>query len=147
MMTKLRPMASRLIFALAVSLAITAAGCGAAYEAGTEIRAHRMADDLKVGESTVAVGDKWGQPDLRQDVNPSTEIWSYAKNANTNDVAAMLLYTSAKEGDKGRFLDLTFVNAKLSSWQVATHTLPSKQSTSINLGIGPGPTVGSPQHY
>ena len=147
MMTKLRPMSSRLIVAFTLSLAIVSAGCGAAYQAGTEIRAHRMADDLKVGDTLSQVRDKWGEPDIRQDLNPTTEVWSYAKNANTNDVAAMLLYTSAKEGDKGRFLDLTFVNNKLATWQVATHTLPSKQSTGITLGVGPGATMGTAQHY
>ncbi len=68
-----------------------------------------------------------------------TEVWSYPYKPNSNDVTAALLYTSSKDGDKGTFLDLKFVEGKLVSWQEAEHTLPAKGHTGIGLGINQGP--------
>src|SRR5271163_2115808 len=78
-------------------------GCGVAYQAGTEVRAKHMQDSLKAGETMPQVGHAYGEPDIRTDVSADTEIWSYAKRANSNDLAASLFYTAAKEGDKGDF--------------------------------------------
>jgi hypothetical protein len=147
MMTKFCAMKPRLYFVLV--LALTLCGCGVAYQASTEMRAARMQRDLKVGESSVNVREKWGEPDLRQDADQDTEIWSYAKRSNTNDVAATLLYTNTKEGDQGKFVDLTFVDGKLASWREATHTMPSKKGgPGLSFGIGgPSSTAGNKRHY
>ena len=51
---------------------------------------------------------------------------------------AALMYTSAKDGDKGTFLDLKFVGGKLVSWQEADHTMPAKGHTGIGMNIGGG---------
>ena len=53
-----------------------------------------------------AVG-RAGHPQLRRP--DGTEVWSYAKHAQQQRITAALLYTSAKEGDQGTFLDLKFV--------------------------------------
>lgn len=135
------------IFVLALAFAL--GGCGVAYQASTEVRASRMQRDLKVGESTVDVHQQWGEPDLRSEADQDTEIWSYAKRSNTNDVAATLLYTNTKEGDRGEFVDLTFVDGKLASWKQATHTMPSKTGgPGLSFGIsGPGSATGNQRHY
>ena len=78
----------------------------------------------------------WGEPDIRTYLPGETEVWSYPYKPNSNDVTAALLYTSSKDGDKGTFLDLKFVEGKLVSWQEAEHTLPAKGHTGIGLGIG-----------
>lgn len=147
MMTKFCAMEPRLVFV--VALAVALGGCGVAYQASTEMRASRMQHDLKVGESTVEVHDQWGEPDIRQDADQDTEIWSYAKRSNTNDVAATLLYTNTKEGDSGEFVDLTFVDGKLTSWKEATHTMPSKTGgPGMSFGVrGPGSTTGNKRHF
>ncbi len=110
----------------AAALMLATWGCGVAYQASTELRASRMARNLKAGQSEAQVREKWGEPDLRQDSDQDTEIWSYARRSNTNDIAATLLYTNVKEGDQGQFMDLTFVDAKLTSWKETTHTMPTK---------------------
>jgi hypothetical protein len=132
-----------------LSLAFALGGCGVAYQASTEVRASRMQRNLKVGESTVDVHQQWGEPDLRSEADQDTEIWSYAKRSNTNDIAATLLYTNTKEGDRGEFVDLTFVDGKLASWKQATHTMPSKTGgPGLSFGIsGPGSAVGNQRHY
>lgn len=137
----------RLYFVAALALALS--GCGVAYQASTEVRASRMQRDLKVGESIADVRQKWGEPDLRQDAEQDTEIWSYAKRPNTNDVAATLLYTNVKEGDQGEFVDLTFIDGKLASWKEAAHTMPSKTGgPGLSFGFsGPGSTTGNARHY
>jgi len=147
MMTKFCAMRLRLY--LVAALAIVLGGCGVAYQASTEMRASRMRRDLKVGESVVAVRQQWGEPDLRQDAGQDTEIWSYAKRSNTNDIAATLLYTNTKEGDQGEFVDLTFVDGKLTSWKEASHTMPPKKGgPGLSFGIsGPGSTTGNQRHY
>ena len=136
-------------FASAIGLAgaITLGGCGLVYQAGTRVKTDRMIDDLKAGETTNQVHDKWGEPDLRKNVNGNSEIWSYARWANSNDITATLLYTSTKAGDKGKFLDLTFVGGKLVGWTNATHTMPAKQGSGFSYGFGPGGAVAPISHY
>ncbi len=116
-------------------LAWTAAGCGAAYQASTEIRSHRMMDSLKPGQTMPEVRHDYGQPDIITDQDQRTEIWSYASRPNSNDIAATLLYTAAKEGDSGQFLDLKFVDGKLVSWSKQEHTMPAKRQ-SFGFGFG-----------
>lgn len=110
-------------------------GCGAAYQASTQIRSHRMMDSLKPGQTMPEVRQQWGQPDIVKDQDQNTETWSYASRPNTDDIAATLLYTAAKEGDAGQFLDLRFVDGKLVSWSKQAHTMPVKHQT---FGIGFG---------
>lgn len=135
------------LYALAAALGAMVAACGAVYQAGTEYRALRMRDSLKVGESVHQVRERFGEPDIRRDVDQDTEVWSYAQRANTNDVAATVFYTAAKPGDRGQFLDLTFVGRKLQSWSEATHTVPSKQGGGFSYGIGASPAGGGVTHY
>jgi outer membrane protein assembly factor BamE (lipoprotein component of BamABCDE complex) len=111
-------------------------GCGAAYQASTQIRSHRMLDSLAVGQTMPEVRQQWGQPDIITDQDQNTETWSYASRPNSNDIAATLLYTAAKEGDTGQFLDLRFVDGKLVSWGKQQHTMPAKrQSFGVGFGI------------
>jgi len=117
-------------------------GCGAAYQASTEIRAHRMEDSLQPGESMNAVRDKWGIPDLTTHEAHGAEVWSYAQRANTNDIAASLFYTGAKEGDTGNFLDLHFVNGALVSWDKKKHVMPTKARASFGFTMGQMPQSG-----
>jgi hypothetical protein len=141
-------MIKRLLVVAALALMLAAEGCGLAYQASTELRATRMEHGLKVGQSMVAVHEKWGEPDQRQDLSKSTEVWSYAALANTNDIAAALLYTNVKEGDRSKFLDLTFVNGKLASWKEAAHTMPAKTGgPGFSFGSGRSATTGSAVHY
>ena len=127
---------------------VSLAGCGLFYQAGTRIKAARMADNLQTGEPMVEVHNKYGEPDIRQYPSNNTEIWSYPSHTNTNDVTASLLYTSSKEGDTGMFLDLKFVDGKLVSWSEAQHTMPPKQGTTFGAGFG-APPVSAPAgaHY
>src|SRR5512146_1503064 len=148
-MRKFCAMEPRPVFLVAFAFALALSGCGIAYQASTEMRASRMQRNLKVGESTLAVRQQWGEPDLREDASQDTEIWSYAKRSNTNDIAATLLYTNTKEGDQGEFVDLTFVDGKLASWKEVTHTMPSKKGgPGLSFGFGgPGSTTGNKRHY
>lgn len=132
---------------LAAVIAMGLAGCGVAYQAGTQLRAKHMRDSLKTGESMPDVRGHFGEPDIRTDSSPDTEVWSYASRANSNDIAATLFYTSAKEGNKGRFLDLKFVNGKLVSWAEAEHTMPSKRATGINYGFTTGSGGSTVSHF
>jgi hypothetical protein len=134
---KFHTMNSRALICLLAGLA---AGCGAAYQASTQIRSHRMLDSLKAGQTMPEVRQDWGQPDIITDQDQNTEVWSYASRANTNDIAATILYTAAKAGDTGQFLDLRFVDGKLVSWSKQQHTMPVKHQS---FGIGFG-GVGSP---
>ena len=129
---------------LMVSLAM--AGCGMAYQAGTELRASHMHDSLKAGESITDVRDRFGEPDIRTDEG-DTEIWSYASRANSNDIAATLFYTSAKSGDNGHFVDLKFVDGKLVSWGDAEHTMPAKRTTGVNYGFTAGRSAQPVTHF
>ena len=125
--------------AIAITAAIALGGCGVAYQAGARIKASKMAEQLRPGMASPEVHRQWGEPDIRQYLPGDAEVWSYPYKPNSNDVAAMLLYSSTKEGDKGTFLDLKFVGGKLVSWTEAEHTMPSKESSRFGTGIGGGP--------
>ena len=114
-------------------------GCGAVYQAGTEVRAHHMLNSLEVGQSATDIHQKWGQPDMITDGSDGSQVWSYAERANSDDIAASLLYTSAKEGDAGTFVDLVMADGKLKSWTEAQHRLPQKKGTAFGYSIGAGP--------
>jgi hypothetical protein len=122
------------------------AGCGLFYQAASGYRANKMENNLKVGMTSLQVHQLYGEPDIRNYVNDKTEIWSYAKHANNTDVVAATLYTSAKEGDKGSFVDLTFNDGKLVTWDEGSHTMPAKQGGGFSAGIGGGAPQGS-AHY
>jgi hypothetical protein len=123
------------------------AGCGLIYDAGARVRTDRMMKQLKPGESTLQVHREWGEPDLRKDVSPRTEMWSYASRPNANDFTATIFYTSTKPGDSGKFLDLKFIDGKLVSWNEVRHTMPSKQGTGFSYGVGPGGGASNVSHY
>jgi hypothetical protein len=127
-------------------LPIFAAGCGLVYQATSEYRASKMEKTLKPGMTSLEVHQMWGEPDIRNYVDQKTAIWSYAKHANSSDVTATVLYTSAKEGDQGSFLDLRFDDGKLTSWNEATHTMPKKEGSGFSAGFGGAPPGGS-VHY
>jgi len=132
--------------AVALSGFLTSA-CGVVYDASAKVHASRMAHDLKAGESTLQVHQDWGEPDLRTNVDPQTEVWSYVATPNSNDIAAALLYTSTKPGDTDKFLDLKFVEGKLVSWNTVEHTMPAKRGTGFNYGLGPSGGSGPVSHY
>jgi hypothetical protein len=132
--------------ALLISFLVGTTGCGLFYQAASGYRANRMQKTLQAGMTMPEVHKMFGEPDIRNYVNQSTEIWSYAKHANNEDVTAALLYTSAKEGDKGSFVDLKFDDGKLVSWNEATHTMPKKESGGFSAGLGGAPSGGS-VHY
>jgi len=127
---------------------VLVAGCGVVYDAGSKAKAARMAATLKAGESTVQVHSDWGEPDMRTALEQNAELWSYVSTPNSNDVAAILLYTSTKPGDTDKFLDLKFVDGKLVSWTTAEHTMPAKKGAGFNYGVGTGGGAGTPvSHY
>jgi len=101
-----------------------------------------MSDSLQVGQTSPEVHHAWGEPDIRTYLPGDTEVWSYPYKPNSNDVAAALMYTSSKDGDKGTFLDLKFVGGKLVSWQEADHVMPAKGHTGISMGIN-GSQIGN----
>jgi hypothetical protein len=148
-----KPRFPRFVLFAITSASLILAGCGLAYQAGTRIKATRMSDSLQVGQTSPQVHHSWGEPDIRTYLPGETEVWSYPYKPNSNDVTAALLYTSSKDGDKGTFLDLKFVEGKLVSWQEAEHTLPPKGHTGFGMGINQGPigngTQGQPGavHY
>ncbi len=132
----------------AVSLALVFwAGCGLVYQASSGYRAHKMSEELKAGQTMPEVRDKWGEPDLHTYPDSRTEVWSYAIHANTNDVTAMLLYTSTKEGDTGSFLDLRFTGGKLVSWGQARHTMPPKEGPGFSAGLANPGFYPDTAHY
>lgn len=106
-----------------------------------------MLESLKPGQTALEVHQDWGEPDLRNDADPRTEIWSYVERPNANDITATLLYTSTKPGDTGKFVDLKFVDGKLVSWNEATHTVPAKQGSGFSYGLGPGGGTAPVSHY
>ena len=122
------------------------AGCGLVYQVASGYRANKMEKALHPGLSMAEVHQVWGEPDIRTYPDPKTEIWSYAKHANSDDYTATLLYTSAKEGDAGTFVDLKFDNGKLSSWAEATHTMPAKEGSGFSAGFSGAPSGGT-AHY
>jgi outer membrane protein assembly factor BamE (lipoprotein component of BamABCDE complex) len=129
--TKVRRLICLLLYAAAL------AGCGAAYQASTEIRARRMMDSLKTGQTMPEVRQEFGLPDIITDEDQNIETWSYASRPNSNNVAVALLYTAAMAGDTGQFIDLRFVDRKLVSWSEQEHTIPAKQFFK-GFGIGFG---------
>jgi hypothetical protein len=137
--------------AAALAALFTVAGCGLFYQAGTRIKAQHMASALQPGESMVTIHKEWGEPDIREYPTSDSEIWSYPYKTNSNDVMAALVYTTAKEGDTGTFLDLKFVDGKLVSWSEADHTMPPKEGAGVNYGFGVGSSGSSQQsgtaHY
>ena len=128
-------------------LLVAVSGCGLAYDASTHARANRMTRALKTGQSSLEVHQNWGEPDMRRYIGGNEQVWSYAIQPNSNDVAATLLYTSVKPGDNGSFLDLKFVDGKLVSWNKAEHTMPPKQGAGFSLGVGPGGAVSNLAHF
>ena len=71
-------------------------GCGLAYQAASEHRADKMNQQLKAGLSPVEVTERYGEPDIEEKIDDNTEVWSYAKHANSDDAFAQLFYTSAR---------------------------------------------------
>ncbi len=132
--------------AIVLAMLMLAAGCGLAYQAASGHRATKMKDTLTVGMTSPEVHQLWGEPDIRDYVSQNTEIWSYAEHANSGDPTAYLLYTSAKEGDPGSFLDLKFEDGKLVSWSEAEHTMPRKEGNGFSAGFGGAPAGGT-VHY
>jgi outer membrane protein assembly factor BamE (lipoprotein component of BamABCDE complex) len=132
--------------AMLILLLTLAAGCGLFYQAASGYRANQMEKTLKPGMTSLEVHKMWGEPDIRNYVDQHTAIWSYAKHANSGDVTAAVLYTSAKEGDQGSFLDLKFDDGKLVSWNEATHMMPKKEGSGFNAGLGGSPQGGT-VHY
>jgi hypothetical protein len=139
-------MGQKTLLALGILL-ITISGCGVAYDASTHARASRMNRSLKPGQSSLEVHQHWGEPDMRRYIGNQEQVWSYAIQPNSNDVAAALLYTSVKPGDNGSFLDLKFIDGKLVSWNKVEHTVPAKQGAGFSLGVGPGGAVSNLAHF
>jgi hypothetical protein len=131
----------RFVLGMFVAASI-AAGCGIPYQAGSRLKAAHMSKALEVGDGKTEIHHRFGEPDIRQYLPGDIEVWSYAAKPNSNDIAAALLYTSVKDGDRGTFLDLKFVGGKLVSWTEADHTMPAKEHTGISMGIGGAP-IGS----
>lgn len=126
------------VAALLVAAMIFAAGCGLPYQAASAYRADEMERDLKPGDTMAQVQQKFGEPDIEDRPDDRTEIWSYAKHANSNDVAAEILYTSAKAGDQGTFEDLKFTDGRLVSWDEAQHTMPYKERSGLTTTLSYG---------
>ena len=137
------------VFVLSFAAMLYAAGCGLAYQAAAEHRATKMEEQLQPGMTPGQVAKQFGQPDIEEKPNDSTEIWSYAKHANSGDVTAEMLYTSAKAGDKGTFEDLKFTDGKLVSWSEGQHTMEEKErgefTTTLSYGRGGGRHSGTAQ--
>jgi len=136
-----------LILWATVIAALCATGCGVVYDTGAKLRTGRMAKELKAGETSLAVHNDWGEPDLRTTVDPTTEVWSYVSRPNSNDIAATVLYTSTKPGDTDQFLDLKFVDDKLVSWNEVEHVMPAKRGAGFSYGLGPSGAAGPVSHY
>ncbi len=138
---------NRLLVATVVALALGLGGCGLAYQVGNKYRTNEMIKSLKVGETSIEVHNRWGEPDIRFYPNHHSEIWSYAIRANSNDLTATILYTAPKPGDRGTFLDLLFVNGTLVSWHKAVHTMPVKKGAGFSTEIVSPPVSGPTYHY
>jgi hypothetical protein len=139
--------AERKVWLVPAIFAAVFSACGLAYDASTHARTIHMVHSLKPGESSLEVHQNWGEPDMRQYVGNDQQVWSYAIQPNSNDVPAILLYTSVKPGDNGSFLDLKFINGKLVSWNKAEHMMPAKQGAGFNFGVGPGGGVSNIAHF
>jgi hypothetical protein len=137
------------VFVLSLAAMISTAGCGLAYQAAAEHRATKMEEQLQPGMTPAQVARQFGEPDIEQKPDDSTAIWSYAKHANSGDVTAEMLYTSAKAGDQGTFEDLKFTDGKLVSWGEAQHTMEEKErgefTTTLSYGRGGGRRTGTAQ--
>jgi hypothetical protein len=133
----MRPASAAVASVVAITLA---AGCGLSYQAAAEHRAAKMEQELKPGDSMAQVRDTFGEPDIEYTPDDQTEVWSYAKHANSNDTFAEMFYTSAKEGDLGTFEDLKFVDGNLVTWGEGQHTMAAKDtsglSTTFTFGKG-----------
>lgn len=138
----LRAHGSAALFIASLVMMIAVSGCGLAYQAASEHRAAKMDAQLQSGMTQAQVAKQFGEPDIEEKPNDTTEIWSYAKHANSNDVTAELLYTSAKEGDAGTFEDLKFVDGKLASWSEAQHTMAPKERSEITTTLSYGRGIG-----
>ncbi len=105
-----------------------------------------MFEELYAGQPMNDIRRQWGEPDLIEYPNQNTQVWSYAARSNSNDPVAFTVYTSAKGGDTGTFLDVKMYNGRLVSWAEVQHTLPQHQSGTFGVGIGSG---GAPttSHY
>lgn len=114
------------------------AGCGLAYQAACAHRANKMDQQLKPGLTMAEVSELFGEPDIEDRPDDTTEVWSYAKHANNGDVTAEIFYTSAKEGDQGTFEDLKFVDGKLVSWDEGQHTMAAKDASPITTNFKTG---------
>jgi len=123
------------------ALAGVLSGCGLLYQGHSGYRAQRMEEQVAPGESMREVHDQFGEPDIRAYPDQTTEIWSYAKSSNQNDVTAKLLYTAARAGDAGTFVDVKFVDGKVVSVNEANHTMPTKLGSGFSAGLG-SPSVG-----
>lgn len=134
-------------FSAALIAGCMTAGCGLIYDAGAKVHTSRMESSLKTGETPLEVHGKWGEPDLRSQIDQQTQIWSYVSSPNTNDVVAQTLYTSTKPGDTDNFLDLKFVDNKLVSWKTAEHTMPAKKGAGFSYGFGGGGGLSPISHY
>lgn len=130
-----------------IGCVVSLSGCGLAYQAGSRLKTSHMKNTLKPGETTAMVRTDWGEPDLRKDLGANSEIWSYARRPNSNDLAATIFYTSTKSGDESKFLDLKFTEGKLVSWSESERTMPAKQGAGFSYGFGPGGAVSPVQHY
>lgn len=137
----------KIVALVIASWMVSICGCGLAYQAGSRIKTSHMKDQLKAGETTIRVHKDWGEPDLRKDLGQHSELWSYARRPNSNDIAATLFYTSTKSGDESKFLDLKFIDGKFVSWAETEHTMPAKQGAGFSYGFGPGGAVSPVQHY
>jgi hypothetical protein len=134
----------RLVFA---AFTLLCSGCGLAYQAAAENRAHRLTNWLQPGQTVTEVRDKFGEPDIRRDFGENGQVWSYAERPNSNDITATVLYTSTKEGDTGKFVDVSFVNGKVSTWREAEHTMPPKQGSNFSFSVGLPSGSGNTSHY
>ena len=130
------------VCAMSVAVMVLAAGCGLPYQAAASYRANKMERELTPGETIAQVQKKFGEPDIEDRPDDRTEIWSYAKHANSDDVTAEILYTSAKAGDKGTFEDLKFTDGSLVSWGEAQHTMPIKERSGLTTTLGYGGHLG-----
>jgi hypothetical protein len=131
-------MRQTLVAATLVATMVVAAGCGLSYQAASAYRANEMERELEPGDTMAQVQQMFGEPDIEDKPDAQTEIWSYAKHANSNDVAAEVFYTSAKEGDNGTFEDLKFTNGNLVSWGEAQHTISVKEGSGLTTTLGYG---------
>lgn len=132
--------------AILLALLVASAGCGLVYQGASTYRANKMEKSLAKGMTIPEVHQVWGEPDIRTYPDQHSEVWSYAKHANGSDVTATLLYTSAKEGDPGTFVDLKFEDGRLVSWGEAQHTMPAKEGSGFSVGTG-GTPLTVPGHY